>query len=53
MENMRKGFMTAIVLVMMVVASMLLLVLYQGVANYRENAMYTYHQYRMMLTRLI
>ncbi|HQO06036.1 MAG TPA: hypothetical protein PKW84_07950 [Fervidobacterium sp.] len=41
MENMRKGFMTAIVLVMMVVASMLLLVLYQGVANYRENAMYT------------
>lgn len=41
MENMRKGFMTAIVLVMMVVASMLLLVLYQGVANYRENAMST------------
>ena len=41
MENMRKGFMTAIVLVMMVVASMLLLVLYQGVANYRENAMTT------------
>ncbi len=41
MENMRKGFMTAIVLVMMVVASMLLLVLYQGVANYRENAIST------------
>ena len=41
MENMRKGFMTAIVLVMMVVASMTLLVLYQGVANYRENAMST------------
>jgi len=41
MRNMRKGFMTAIVLVMMVVASMLLLVLYQGVANYRENAMST------------
>ena len=41
MENMRKGFMTAIVLVMMVVASMTLLVLYQAVANYRENAMST------------
>lgn len=41
MEKMHKGFMTAIVLVMMVVASMLLLVLYQGVANYRENAMST------------
>ncbi|HPT59611.1 MAG TPA: hypothetical protein PLD16_07250 [Fervidobacterium sp.] len=41
MGNLRKGFMTAIVLVMMVVASMLLLVLYQGVANYRENALST------------
>ena len=41
MGNMRKGFMTAIVLVMMVVVSITLLTLYQGVANYRERAMST------------
>jgi len=41
MGNMRKGFMTAIVLVMMVVVSITLLGLYQGVANYRERAMST------------
>jgi len=39
MGNMRKGFMTAVVLVMMVVVSITLLTLYQGVANYRERAM--------------
>jgi len=41
MGNMRKGFMTAVVLVMMVVVSITLLTLYQGVANYRERAMST------------
>ena len=41
MGNMRKGFMTAVVLVMMVVVSITLLGLYQGVANYRERAMST------------
>ncbi len=41
MGNMRKGFMTAVVLVMMVVVSITLLTLYQGVANYRERAVST------------